>query len=146
MQHLWSAATWELHVNEELIDESTIGVPVTILSLDVSEKRKVAQSLSPEHKVALERDLYLLTAWYVHDFLDKLYIALTDPSGRELWYTEPKPTSIGISTRAVHIIPIGHLWYSVDGLYEFTFQFSNDDGRSSEKGFFRIVLSAARRS
>ena len=40
MQHLWSAATWELHVNEESSEESTIGVPVTILSLDIPEKRK----------------------------------------------------------------------------------------------------------
>lgn len=146
MQHLWSAATWELRVNEESIDESTIGVPATILSLDVSKNRKVAQSVSPDYEVALERDLDLLTAWYVHDFLDKLHIFFTDPNGRELWYTEPKPTSMGISTRAVHIIPIGHLWYSVDGLYQFTFQFSNDDGRSSEKGFFRIVLNNSRRS
>lgn len=146
MQHLWSAATWELHVNEESSEESTIGVPVTILSLDIPEKRKLSQSLTPEYEVALDRDLYLLTAWYVHDFLDKLHISFTDPNGRELWYNEPKSRMKGISTRAVHIIPIGHLWYSVDGLYKFTFHFSNNDGRSSEKGSFRIVLNRTRRS
>lgn len=145
MQHLWSAATWELQVNEKSSDESTIGVPVTILSLDIPEKRKTSQSGIPVQKVALDRDLYLLTAWYVHDFLDKLYISLSDPHGRQLWYTEPKPTSLGISTRAVHAIPIAHLWYSVDGLYKFTFQFGNDDGRKSEMGYFRIVLNRARR-
>ena len=146
MQHLWSTATWELQEDELSQDESTIGLPVTILSLDIPGKRKTSRSRPPVRKVALERDLYLLTAWYVHDFLDKLHISLTDPNGRELWYTEPKPTSKGISTRAVHIIPIGQLWYSVDGLYEFTFQFSNDEGRSSEKGSFRIVLNSTGRS
>ena len=146
MQHLWSAATSELQVNEESHDESTIGVPVTILSLGILEKRKTSQSGIPVHKVALDRDLYLLTAWYVHDFLDELYISLTDPNGRELWYGESRPTSKGISTRAVHIIPIGHLWYSVDGLYKFTFQLGNDDGRRSELGSFRIVLNKARRN
>lgn len=109
MQHLWSAATWELHVNEGSSDESTIGVPVTILSLDIPRKRKASQFQTPVYEIALERDLYLLTAWYVHDFLDKLYISCTDPNGRQLWYNEPKPTSKGISTRAVHVIPIGHL-------------------------------------
>ncbi len=42
MQHLWSAATWELRVNEEAFDDSMIGVPVTILSFDVPEKRKTS--------------------------------------------------------------------------------------------------------
>ncbi len=145
MQHLWSTATWELQVNEDSYDESTIGLPVTILSLDIPEKRKTSQSTIPVHKVALDRDLHLLTAWYVHDFLDELYISFTDPNGRQLWYNEPRPTSKGISTRAVHIIPIGHLWYSLDGLYKFTFQFGNSDGRRSELGSFRIVLNRVRR-
>ena len=30
MQHLWSAATWELQVNADAIDESTMAVPVKI--------------------------------------------------------------------------------------------------------------------
>lgn len=145
MQHLWSAATWEVHVNEESSDESTIGLPVTILSLDVVEKRKVGQSQTSVYPIDLERDLHLLTAWYVHDFLDKLHISFIDPNGRELWYNEPKPRSKGISTKAVHIVPIERLWYTVDGLYEFAFHFSNDDGRRSETGRFRIVLNNARR-
>ena len=139
MQHLWSAATWEVRVNEESSDESTIGVPVTILSLDIPEKRKVSQTQPPVHQVALDRDLYLLTAWYVHDFLDKLYISFTDPNGRQLWYTEAKSRSKGILTKAVHILPIRDLRYSVDGLYTFTFHFGNDEGRNSETGSFRIV-------
>ena len=93
MQHLWSTATWELGINDESHDESTIGLPVTILSLEIPGKRKTSQSGMPAQMVALDRDLYLLTAWYVHDFLDELYISLTDPNGRQLWYNEPRPTS-----------------------------------------------------
>ena len=141
MQHLWSAASWELHIDEESHDDSTIGVPVTILTLNIPEKRKTSQAGTPVQKVALDRDLYLLTAWYVHDFLDELYISLTDPNGRQLWYTEAKSRSRGILTKAIHILPIGDLWYSVEGLYTFTFQFGNDDGRKSEIGSFRVVLS-----
>ncbi len=144
MQHLWSAATWELQINEESQDESTIGLPVTILSLDIQGKRKTSQSRPPVRKVALDRDLYLLTAWYVHDFLDRLHISYTDPNGRQLWYTEPKPRSRGISTEAIHTVPISYLWYSIDGLYTFRFHFSNDDGRRSESGFFKIALNNAR--
>ena len=145
MQHLWSAATWEVRVNEESSDDSTIGLPVTILSLDIVGKRKVGQSQPPVHNVALDRDLYLLTAWYVHDFLDKLYISLTDPNGRQLWYTEAKSRSKGILTKAVHILPIRDLRYSVDGLYTFYFHFGNDEGRNSETGSFRIVLNRSGR-
>lgn len=141
MQHLWSAATWELQINEESQDESTIGLPVTILSLDIQGKRKTSQSRPPVRKVALDRDLYLLTAWYVHDFLDELYISLTDPNGRQLWYTEARSRSRGILTKAVHVLPIGDLWYSVDGLYTFSFQFGNDEGRKSQIGSFRVVLN-----
>ena len=143
MQHLWSAATWELQVNEAAHDESTIGVPVTILTLDIPEKRKTSQSGTPVQNVALDRDLYLLTAWYVHDFLDELYISLTDPNGRQLWYTEAKSRSRGILTKAIHILPIGDLWYSVDGLYAFSFQFGNVEGRKSEIGSFRVVLNGS---
>ena len=146
MQHLWSAATWELQVNDESHDESTIGLPVTILSLDIPEKRKTSQSVIPIHRVALDRDLYLLTAWYVHDFLDELYISLIDPNGRQLWYTVAKSRSKGISTKALHVIPIRNLRYSTDGLYTFRFQFGNDKGRRSEIGFFRVVLNRARRN
>ena len=145
MQHLWSAATWELQVNADAVDDSMIAVPVTILSLDIREEYIESQAREPVYKVPLDMNLYLLTAWYVHDFLDKLRITLTDPNRIQLWYNEPKPKSKGISTRAVHIIPIGHLWYSVDGLYQFTFQFSNDDGYRSEAGSFRIVLNSTRR-
>ena len=136
----------EFQENENSSDESTIGVPVTILSLDILERYILSQSPVTVYRVPLARDMYLIAAWYVHDFLDKLHISFTDPNGRELWYNEPKLRSKGISTRALHIIPIGHLWYSVDGVYKFTFHFSNDDGRSSEKGSFGIVLNRSRRS
>ncbi len=118
-------------------------LPVTILSFDVPEKRKTSRSRPLVRKVALERDLYLLTAWYVHDFLDELYISLTDPNGRQLWYTEARSKSRGILTKAIHILPIGDLWLSVDGLYTFSFQFGNNEGRKSEIGSFRVVLNSS---
>ena len=145
MQHLWSAATRELQENADAIDESKIAVPVTIFTLDIRAEYIVSQLRAPIHKVPLDRNLYLLTAWYVHDFLDKLHISFTDPNGMQLWYNEPKPRSKGISTRAIHVIPIGHLWFSEDGLYTFSFHFSNDDGYKSEVGSFRIVLNGSRR-
>lgn len=145
MQHLWSAATWELQVNADAIDESMIAVPATILALDIRAEYIVSQLRAAVYKVPLGMNLYVLTAWYVHDFLDKLHISLTDPNGVELWYNEPKPRSKGISTRAVHVIPIDHLWYSEDGLYTFSLHFSNDDGYKSEAGSFRIALNGSRR-
>ena len=146
MQHLWSVATWEIETSE---DDPTsgkrIGAPVTEYSVAIKGKRKDFDGHSEPEEVPLPRELYLLTAWYVHDFLDKMHISFTDPNGRELWYNEPRLRSRGISTKAIHVIPIWRLWYSVDGLYSFTFQFSNDDGRSSETGSFRIVLNRTRR-
>ena len=145
MQHLWSVATWEFDLNEELAAESTIPLPVTILNLDIFKRKRVSRFAAPLYQVPLAKDLYLLTAWYVHDFLDILHISCTDPNGRELWYNEPRPTSWGISTKAVHVIPIADLWYTVDGLYRYGFYFRNDDGRRSEEGSFRIVLNNTRR-
>lgn len=146
MQHLWSAATWDLQLNDDAIDESMIAVPVTILTLDIRAEYIVSQSRAPVYKVPLDRNLYLLTAWYVHDFLDKLHISLSDPSGRELWYTEAMSKHKGISTKAIHVLPIRDLWFSVDGLYRFSFHFSNDEGRRSATGTFGIVLNDARRN
>ena len=119
MQHLWSAATWELQVDEDASDESMIRVPVTILSLDSSQRRRITQVPIPFYEVPSAKDLFLITVWYVHDFLDRMHISFSDPSGIELWHSEPKPKSKGISTRALDVIPIGHLWYSVDRVYEF---------------------------
>ena len=72
MQHLWSAATWELQENEDSSEESTIGVPVTIVPLDILEGHIVSELHGPVYEVPLARDMYLLTAWYVHDFLDNM--------------------------------------------------------------------------
>ncbi len=146
MQHLWSAATWEIETSEDdPTSAKRIGEPVSEHYLQIGGRKTKAKRLGYFWEVPLPSALYLLTAWYVHDFLDKLRISFTDPNGRELWYTEPTPPSKGISTKAVHVIPIWHLWYSVDGLYRFSFQFSNDDGRSSEEGSFRIVLNRSGR-
>ena len=146
MRHLWSAATWELQVDDDSHEESMIQIPVSILNLDIEEKYLVSHSPIQVYGVPLSSTLHLLTAWYVHDFLDKLHISLFDPNGRELWYSEPKRKLGGISTRAVHVIPIRNLRYSVDGLYEFAFYFSNDDGGHSETGSFRVAMNKTWRS
>ena len=146
MRHLWSVATWEIEQNLDSSDESMICMPVSILDLDVVKRKGLPWRAAPPYKIPLDKDLYLLTSWYVHDFLDKLHISFTDPNGRELWYNEPKPSFWGISTEAVHVIPIADLWYTVDGLYKFTFHFSNDDGGRSESGSFRIVLNRTGRN
>ena len=145
MRHLWSVATWEIEQDLDSSDDSMIAVPVSILDLDVIKRKRQPWQAAPVYKIPLAKNLYLLTAWYVHDFLDKLHISFTDPKGRELWYNEPRPSEWGISTKAVHVIPMADLWYTVDGLYKFTLHFSNDDGRRSESGSFRIVLNSNER-
>jgi len=55
MQHLWSAATWDLQLNADAIDESMIVVPVTILTLDIRAEYIVSQSGAPVYKVPLDR-------------------------------------------------------------------------------------------
>ena len=148
MRHLWSIATWEVQTNEDEDSSARrIGVPVTEYSLAIGKKRDDIERKTESIQVPLARDLYLLTAWYIHDFLDILNVVLTDPRGQALWQSTPKSPYTGmglISAKAHHVIPISHLWYTVDGLYRFSFYFSNSDGRRSEEGYFKIVLHRER--
>lgn len=146
MQHLWSVATWEIETGEaDPTSVKRISAPLTEYSVVVKRKRDDLGRNSEQVEVPLPRDLYLLTAWYVHDFLDVLNIRFTDPEGQPLWNGTPRSPYQGvISTRALHVIPIRDLWYTIDGVYKFSFYFSNDDGAKSEEGHFKIVLNRRR--
>ncbi len=146
MQHLWSVATWEIETSaDDPTSAERIGAPITEYSVVVKGKRDEFERNSESIEIPLTRDLYLLTAWYVHDFLDVLNIRFSDPEGQQLWYSTPRsPYSGVISTRALHVIPISDLWYTIDGVYKFSFYFSNDDGDKSEEGNFKIVLNRRR--
>ena len=96
MQHLWSVATWEIETHDD--DRTSlkkIGAPVAEHFLDINGKPKRSGEFL---EVPLPRDLYLLTAWYVHDFLDVLNVFYTDPDG------EPTVVqSASVSAQGVYI-------------------------------------------
>ena len=142
MLHLWSLATWGIDVTHDAGKPEWIDTPVTRINIGDLSPGEGRNFDGSRWTVRLPRTLYLLTAWYMDELCEHLYVTCQDPHGitvqrilDELEVEEDLPR--------LHIagINLKHLWYTVDGIYTFTSAFCYGGLPYQHLGSFRVMLA-----
>ena len=141
MLHLWSLATWGVHITHDAGMPEWIDQPVTnwvIENLTLSD-----ESFSDGGKwtLRLPATLHLLTAWWMDEYCEDLYITCIDPNGITL-HRSLIEQEFQENIPRIHVanIPLSHLWYTVDGFYTFTFTYFYGGLPYEHFGSFRFRL------
>lgn len=141
MQHLWSLATWNLEITHDAGEPEWIDTPVTRLALEDIVTPEQSRFDGEKWIVPLLKPLNLLTAWYMDELCEHLYVTCIDPRGitvhkllHELDVQEDLPKT--------HLtgIPLTDLWYTVDGFYTFTVAYFYGGWPYQQYGSFRLLL------
>ncbi len=141
MLHLWSLATWNLEVTHDAGNPEWIDTPVTNLTVDSRVENEGNTFDGEKWAMRLPQELNLLTAWYMDEVCEHLYITCIDPRGitllkllNEIEVQEDLPR--------IHLAgyPLSHLWYTVDGFYTFTFAYFYGGLPYQHFGSFQILL------
>ena len=141
MLHLWSLATWGVHITHDAGMAEWIDTPVT---------NWIIENLSPsgghsfdgdKWTIRLPSQLQLLTAWYMDEYCEHLYFTFVDPRGITL-YRDLVELEFQEDIPKIHIagIPLTHLWYTVDGFYTFTFTYFYGGMPYQQFGSFRFMI------
>ena len=141
MLHLWSLATWNLEVTHDAGQPEWIDTPVTNWNFDNLAEGEGNYFDGEKWTVSLPQELHLLTAWYMDEFCEHLYISCIEPRGKtlmkileEIEFQEDIPK--------IHLasIPLSHLWYTEDGFYTFTFAYFYGGLPNQHFGSLRLLL------
>lgn len=141
MLHLWSLATWNLDVTHDAGNPEWIDAPVTNWNVDNLATGAGNTFDGEKWSIRLPQPLHLLTAWYMDEICEHLYVTCIDPRGitllkllNEIEVQEDLPR--------IHLVglPLSHLWYTVDGFYTFTFAYFYGGLPYQHFGSFRMLL------
>ena len=142
MLHLWSLATSGIHITHDAGMPEWIDTPVTNWTIDNLSPSAGHSFDGNKWTIRLPSTLHLLTAWYMDEFCDGLYLTYTDPNGITL-YRDLLEREVQEDIPKTHIagIPLSHLWYTVDGFYTFTFTYFYGGFPYQHFGSFRFMLA-----
>ena len=124
MKHLWSLATWGMNITHDAGMPEWIDKPVTEWIIDNLTLNDENSFDDNKWIIRLPEPLHLLTAWYMDELCEDLYFTCLDPHGITLHRNLLKQKfQESIPTIKIAGIPLTHLWYTVDGIYTFTFTY-----------------------
>ena len=124
MQHLWSVATWDSTITHDAGMPEWIDRPLTEWKFDSRDLIGGNPFDGTKCAIQLPQTLHLVTAWYMDELCEDLYLTCIDPRGITLYrdLLEQKFQE-SIPTIKIAGIPLTRLWYTVDGTYTFTFAY-----------------------
>ena len=141
MLHLWSLATWGVHITHDAGMPEWIDTPVTNWIIDNLSPSGGHTFDGKKWTIRLPTTLQLLTAWYMDEFCEHLYITFIDPRGITLHkILDELEVQEDIPRLNIGGIPLTHLWYTVDGFYTFTFTYFYGGMPYQHFGSFRFML------
>ena len=142
MLHLWSLATWAVEITHDAGTPEWIDAPVTRVNIGDISRSESYRFDGERWIVRLPKTLNLLTAWYMDELCEHLYITCIDPRGitvhRILEELDVQEDITRLSTTG---IPIAYLWYTVDGFYTFSFTYMYGGLPYQHIGSFRMMLT-----
>ena len=142
MLHLWSIATWNLHITHDAGAPEWIDTPVTNWTIDNLSAFDGHFFDGDMWTIRLPSTLQLLTAWYMDELCEHLYMTCIDPRGITLQkIVDELEVQEDIPRLNVAAIPLSHLWYTVDGFYTFTFAYLYGGYPYQHFGSFRLMLA-----
>lgn len=141
MLHLWSVATWNLEVTQDAGQPEWLDTPITSWTIESLESSAGNSFDGEKWTVRLSKPLHLLTAWHMDEPCDQLYLTCIDPRGKTLMrlFQDIEPRD-DISRILLTSIALPHLWYTEDGLYEFTIAYVFDGLPWQRYGSVRLRL------
>lgn len=142
MLHLWSMATWGLQITHDAGMPEWIDMPVTNWTIANLSSNEGHSFDGEKWTIRLPETLHLLSAWYMDELCEHLYISCIDPRGITLQKILDE-LEVQENLPRIHIagIPLTHLWYTVDGFYTFTFAYFYGGLPYQHYGSFRIMLT-----
>ena len=142
MLHLWSLATWGMDITHDAGMPEWIDAPVTEVSVGKLSESEDHAFDGERWTFRLPKPLYLMTAWYMDELCEHLYVTCIDPRGKTLHrILEELEVQEDIPKLNTTGIPLTHLWYTVDGFYTFTFAYMYGGLPYQHFGSFRIMLT-----
>ena len=144
MLHLWSLATRHVDITHDAGQPEWIDAPITNYTIDSLSASEGHHFDGEKWTIRLPRDLRLMTAWYIDELCEQLLFTCIDPNGitlfRQLHDLEFRED---IPRLSVHGLPLAHLWYTVTGVYAFTFNLCYDGLPYQRSGSFRLLLETS---
>lgn len=141
MLHLWSLATWNLEVTHDAGNPEWIDTPVTNWKFESLAANEAQFFDGEKWTIRLPQPLNLLTAWYMDEVCEHLFMTCIDPRGITL-HKLLNEVEVQEDIPKIHLagIPLSHLWYIVNGFYTFTFAWFYGGWPYQHAGSFRMLL------
>jgi len=140
--HLWSLATFGVDITHDAGKPEWIDAPVTGWTIDDLSPSGGHTFDGETWTIRLPETMYLLTAWYMDELCEHLYVTCLDPRGKTVWkMLDELEVEENLPRLNIAAVPLTHLWYTVDGLYTFTFAYFYGGLPYQHFGSFRIMLT-----
>lgn len=81
MLHLWSLATWNLEITHDAGNPEWIDTPVTNWKFESLAANEAHSFDGDKWTIRLPQPLNLLTAWYMDEVCEHLFLTCIDPRG-----------------------------------------------------------------
>ena len=141
MLHLWSLATWNLEVTHDAGNPEWIDTPVTNWKFESLAANEAQFFDGEKWTIRLPQPLNQLTAWYMDEVCEHLFMTCIDPRGITL-HKLLNEVEVQEDIPKIHLagIPLSHSWNTVNGFYTFTFAWFYGGWPYQHSGSFRMLL------